>query len=322
MKNFINIWLCVALFMFAACSEDVNPNPELGGPLYGLSKGEPGSIDELIYNTWEFCGVYYLYDYDRFAFQVSNWSGYFNKWYTPVKEENKEMIKDVINTIQQEVFAGMDGDFIRRNWFVRVFLCDSLCNNYDYSEDDLVETYLTNEDMLIIPNIGARMKAFTEKDWTTWKEAFSNLLISRLYLGATEQPIDFLNLRHKNPKTGKEVTFILTTDWENDPEDEYSPNVYTFRKRGYLKSKANKIGPETVFVPAIEQDIADYINFLTQTTKTELNHVFTRFPNIVQRSMALIPYLCNVLGLDIVNMQNANCPHDPVEEDFFKNLRV
>ena len=28
-------------------------NPELAGPLYGLTKGEPGSVDELIYNTWE-----------------------------------------------------------------------------------------------------------------------------------------------------------------------------------------------------------------------------------------------------------------------------
>ena len=48
MKNFINIWICAALFVFASCSEDINSDPELGGPLYGLSKGEPGSVEELV----------------------------------------------------------------------------------------------------------------------------------------------------------------------------------------------------------------------------------------------------------------------------------
>ena len=321
MKNFINIWICAALFVFASCSEDINSDPELGGPLYGLSKGEPGSVEELVYNTWEYCGVYYLYDYNQFAFQVSNWSGYFNKWYTPIKEENKEMIKDVVNTIQQEVFAGMDGDFIRRNWFVRVFLCDSLCNNYDYSPDDLVETYLENEDMLIIPNIGDRMKGYTEKDWTTWKEAFSNLLISRLYLGATEQPTAFLNLRYKDPKTGKEVTAIFAP-WENDPKNEYSPDIYTFRNKGYIRSKPDKRGKPTVIVVDRQLDVSDYINFLTGTTKTELNYVFGRFPKILERTIAIVPYLTDILGLDIVKMQNTNCPDDRVEADFFKNLKM
>ena len=52
------------LFLGVSCSEDVKVDPELAGPLYGLTKGEPGSVDELIYNTWEEWGMYYLYKFE------------------------------------------------------------------------------------------------------------------------------------------------------------------------------------------------------------------------------------------------------------------
>lgn len=47
----IAIYLMAVMFLGAACSEDIEVNPELAGPLYGLVKGEPGSVDELIYET-------------------------------------------------------------------------------------------------------------------------------------------------------------------------------------------------------------------------------------------------------------------------------
>ena len=39
----IAIYLIMILFLGISCSEDVKVNPELAGPLYGLTKGEPGS---------------------------------------------------------------------------------------------------------------------------------------------------------------------------------------------------------------------------------------------------------------------------------------
>ena len=96
----IAIYLIMILFLGISCSEDVKVNPELAGPLYGLTKGEPGSVDELIYNTWEEWGMYYLYKFEPYAFQVTNWSGFFNKWYTPVKEEKTEVIRTIIDNIE------------------------------------------------------------------------------------------------------------------------------------------------------------------------------------------------------------------------------
>ena len=317
----IAIYLIMILFLGISCSEDVEMNPELAGPLYGLTKGEPGSVDELIYNTWEEWGMYYLYKFEPYAFQVTNWSGYFNKWYTPVKEENVELIRKIINHIQGGIFVGMDKSLVQGSWFVRTFLCDSICDDYDYSPDELVETYLENGDCIILAGVGDKMNNFTDEDWEEWKSEMSSLLISRLYLGAEEQPDDFFNLRMKDAN-GKEATSILGNAWEDDPAGKYSPNVYTFRKNGYVRSKPNFTGPETIFVPDEQMDLADYISFLTTTTKTELEYNFEVFPRMLERAVALIPYLQRVLSMDLEAIQNASCPDDPVEADYFKNLKV
>ena len=202
----IAIYLIMILFLGISCSEDVKVNPELAGPLYGLTKGEPGSVDELIYNTWEEWGMYYLYKFEPYAFQVTNWSGYFNKWYTPVKEENKEVIRKIINHIQGGIFVGLDKDLVQGSWFVRTFLCDSLCNDYDYNPEKVVDIYLDNGDCIILAGVGDKMNNFTDEDWDKWKAGLSSLLISRLYLGATEQPDDFFNTRMKDAN-GKEVGY-------------------------------------------------------------------------------------------------------------------
>lgn len=314
----IAIYLIMILFLGISCSDDVDVNPELAGPLYGLTKGEPGSVDELIYNTWEEWGMYYLYDFEPYAFQVSNWSGYFNKWYVPVKEENKEVIRQVIDHIQNGIFIGLDKDLVKGSWFVRTFLCDSLCDDYDYDPKELVDNYLQNGDCIILAGIGEKMKNYTDEDWDKWKGELSSLLISRLYLGATEKPDDFFNLRYK--KNGKEATGIYANEWEDDPDEKYSPGVYTFRKKGYIRSKPALGNTETILVVDRTMDLADYISFLTTTGKAELDHNFTVFSVLKDRAAALVPYLQRVLSMDLEAMQNANCPEDPVEAGYFAKL--
>lgn len=97
--------------------------------------------------------------------------------------------------------------------------------------------------------------------------------------------------------------------------------MYTFRSNGYVRSKPNSFQSETVNIVDNQMDLADYISFLTTTTKTELNYNFKVFPRMLERAVALIPYLQQVLSMDLEAMQNANCPGDPVEPDYFKSLK-
>lgn len=309
--------MAAMLFVTACSDDDVNPSPELAGPLYGLEKGTPGSVDELIYKTWEHSGVYYLYNYSDDAFLVSNWSGHVSYTYTPVKEENIEAVRQVVSHINDNVLGGMDGDFIRRNWYVRVFMCDELLDLYDRAVTDV---YVENADILILPNVNGTMLAKTDDEWTKWATSLSDLLISRLYLGATVQPTAFLALRPKGAN-GRELSAIYTDEWITDPDGRYSPNMYTFRTKGYVKSRATSVQNESVMVVKEQQDVADFINFLTKTSKEELEWNWSHFDALKQRALVLIPYLYDELGLDLDQMQNSNAPEDPVPAGYFKNLK-
>ena len=320
----IAIYLATVMFLGISCSEEVTVNPELAGPLYGLTKGEPGSVDELIYNTWEEWGMYYLYDYQKNAFQVSNWSGTSTRWYTPMKLEYKELIPKLIDIVQNGIFLGMDKELLKESWFVRTFLCDSLCDASSYNKGWLVEDYLVNGDCIIIPGFGERMQGYTEEDWHALQEALSGLLLSRLYLGAEEQPDAFFDLRMKK-SNGQDVTSMLALlggmDIIPDPDEKYSDNVYTFRFCGYVRSVPTSFQKETIKIPDRQTDLADYISFLTTTGKAELDYTFRVFPKMLQRTVALVPYLMRVLSMNLDMMQQTNCPDDPVEDGYFTSLK-
>ena len=317
MKRFLNICLAAGLVIFSGCSDDDKDlSKEIAGPLYGLQRGEPGSVDELIYNIWEDCGVYYLYNYGPNAFQVTNWSTSFNYDFTPVKSENMDAVKNVVSTIHDKVFAGMDLDFIHRNWYVRVFLCDEL---YNSSGSQVTSPYLENADALIIPNVNERLLAYTDADWEEWATDFSDLLISRLYLGASVEPTDFFDLRPKNAN-GADLSAIYTDAWIIDPDERYSKNVYTFHTYGFIKSRPTLVQVESVMIVTRQTDVADYITFLTKSTMEEMDWCWEHFPLMKQRAHALIPYLYDVLELDLESMQNANVPDDPVPAGYFQNI--
>lgn len=321
MKKII-IYLAAMVFLGISCSEDVEMNPELAGPLYGLTPGEPGSVDELIYKTWEEWGMYYLYDYEPYAFQVSNWTGSFNKWYTPMKQENKELIRKLVDIVQNGIFVGMDKELVQGSWFFRTFLCDSLCDASDYNSSKVVADYLVNGDCIIIPGFGERMQEYTDDDWNALKEELSGLLISRLYKGAAEQPDAFFDLRMKNAD-GEDVSimdsFFGGMDIIPDPEGKYSKETYTFRLNGYIEGIP--VGAIMMKVPERDGDFADFISFLTKTEKTELEYNFQRFPKLLERAAVLIPYLQRVLSMDLDAMQQVNCPDDPVEDGYFANVK-
>lgn len=314
MKKIV-IYLALVICLGISCSEDVEVNPELTGPLYGLTKGEAGSVDELIYQTWEEWGMYYLYDYEPYAFQVDNWSADLRKWYTPMKQENKELIRKLIDIVQNGIFVGMDKELVRGSWFVRTFLCDSLCDASDYSASKVVTDFLAKDNFIVIPGFGERMQEYTDEDWDALKEKLSSLLISRLYKGAAEQPDAFFDSQMKKPD-GSKLTAIWTSDYIKDPAGIYPTDLYTFRMNGYIN-----VGRLGMIVPDNDTDFADYISFLTKTEKTELEYNFRVFPKLLERAAHLAPYLMRVLGMDLDAVQQANCPDDPVEDGYFANLK-
>lgn len=73
-----------------------------------------------------------------------------------MKEENTDVIRKIIDHIQGGIFVGLDKDLVQGSWFVRTFLCDSLCDDYDYNSEKVVDNYLQNGDCIILTGVGIR----------------------------------------------------------------------------------------------------------------------------------------------------------------------
>ena len=96
--------------------------------------------------------------------------------------------------------------------------------------------------------------------------------------------------------------------------------TYSHRLKGYISGQINFLGVQNYLYPDEEQDFRDYLNILTTSTKAELTNLLTRFDRVRERALVLVPYLKNILNLDVVQTQNQNCPEDPIPEDFFSQF--
>lgn len=311
MKNIgKRIWLLVVAFgLFIACSEDVTTNEDLQKIGYELSKGAPGSLDAIIYEMYERYGTYVLYDFEEQDIR-REWKTEWNKWYSSMKKGNEEYAKRIVEFVQKEILEGYTDDFVRENLVYRIFLVDSLCKSYEYDEGSLVKL-LNKEHGWVISNVGPQLNDWKESDWVKLKNELTSVFTLGFYEAAPVKPTQFIALREDG---------VVISTKEKDPEGKYGKEQYNFYKLGYVRWKVLPHGLPNSLTPAIEQDFADYITFLTTTPATELSYVLNRFERMRERTKILVPYLNDVLKLNVVATQNKNCPEDPVSADFFSKL--
>lgn len=299
----------VVMSLFSACSDDIVMDESLKEVGYKLVQGEPGSLDAMIYDVYERYGTYVLYDFAEQDIH-QEWKTKWNKWYSPVKKGNEEYAKKMLAFVQKEILDGYTDDFVRTNLVYRIFLVDSLCKSYEYAKDDLVNV-LNKEHGWVISNVGSSLDNWEKSDWINLKNELTSIFTLSFYEAASVKPTQFIALRKQGFSIGKIV---------KDPEEQYDDYQYTFYKEGYVRWKTLPHGRPNSLIPEIEQDFADYITFLTTTSATELLNVCDRFERMRERVKVFVPYLNDVLKLDVVATQNKNCPDDPVVSDFFSKL--
>lgn len=308
--NFSNLMFLLAVIGFTACSDDdLHVDEELAKPQYVLAQGEPGSLEATIYDIHERYGTYVLYDFDEVDIRT-NWTTGWRNWYAPVKKGNEKYVKEMIEFVQTNLFEGYTDDFVRANLVYRIFIVDSLCTSSSFDEDDLTNV-LNKEHAWVISNVGPQLEDWTESDWTSLKNELTSLFTLSFYEGAAIKPTQFMALRF--------ASLIIPTK-DSDPEEKYEKEQYGCYMVGFVRWRTLAHGRPNSMAPKEDQDFADYITFLTTTPATELSYVLKRFDKMKERTQVLVPYLNNILNLDVVATQNKNCPEDKVSADFFSNL--
>ena len=296
---------------FIACSEDdIKVDESLTESLYPLSPGEPGSVDELIYQFYERYGtcVYYKFEEQQIRYY---WTSEYTGEYIPVKPGNEEYVRMMLTFLQENIFDNYEDDFVRGALVYSIFLVDS-CTEASYLTE-YVDFIGDEEHKYIIANVGPQLDNWTDADWQDLHDAVYEAFVTGFYNAASVKPTEFLSLR----EPGSYLPFDAEV---SDPLGEYDDLTYSHRLRGYIFGQTSILGTQNSLYPKEDQDFRDYLNMLTNSTKAELTNILTRFDRIRERAVVLVPYLKNILNLDEVATQNQNCPEDPIPEDFFSQF--
>ena len=300
--------LLVSMFLgLAACSEDnIIVDETMGDPKYSLSPGEPGSVEELIYEFYERYGTYVYYEFEEEDIRWE-WTTKWTNTYVPVKPGNEEYVKKMLTFLQENLFDNYTDDFVRQALVYEIFMVDTLQDILWGDNMDLD----VGEHKYIIANVGPQMDEFTDERWTEIRDAVFNEFVLGFYNAATIKPTEFFGL--------KESGTVIDDDELEDPLGEYTNMEYSWYLIGFM-GPMTILGNPTMIFPEEEQDFADYLTMLTTSTEAELTNLLTRFERVRERALALVPYLNNTLGLNVVETQNKNCPQDPIPEDFFSQF--
>lgn len=303
MKNWIYITLFALFLSVAACTEDdITLDSEVSALPYELSQGEEGSLEELIYTFHERYGSYVIYDVDEIEL---NWTWEDRLYYEMVPvdaEAYRNCIVELISFLMDDVFAVYPDEFIADLLPRRVYLVDTLMEN-----DELFSTaYLVNHS-LVIGRVGAEMAAFTDSDWEEL-----NVEVTGQLLGNVEVPQEFYDLIVEDG-----LILGMMGVYETDPEGEYDSYHYALYTHGFLGSGMRDDYYGMFYVPEEIDDLVDYLTFLMSSPATEIENVCGRFEVVKSRARIVVQTFLDEQGLDLIAIQNGNCPDDPLASDYF-----
>lgn len=278
----------------------------LAAPQYDLPVGEEGSVDNLIYNIHETYGSYILYDFDEADFTYL-WSGKWNKYYEPADLSNDlGYVRMIIEAIDEFIFQVYSEDFVRENFPYKVFLTSYLLDYYEYNEDKEVTMLSNDHNAIAIGNVCDELDLYEESDWNSFGVDIIKLFAEFYYYNLPSYPDEFVALGPPN------YTFSYLTD---------VLGVYAMYKNScYTAGVVDGWLGSTYITPSDDKDYASFMAFLISTTKTEMDYIFSRYSLMKSRALALVPFLEEVIGLDVVAAQNKNVPEDPIPADYFDTL--
>ena len=304
MKNWIYIAL-ITLFAsgIVACSEDdVTLDPELSALPYDLPRGEEGALEELIYTFHERYGSYVIYDVTEVELN-STWENRLYNEIVPVDADTyRDCMGELVAFMMDSVFASYPDEFIGELLPRRIYLVDTLKQNNNMLNMTTLENH-----SLVISRVGEEMAAFTESDWEDL-----NMELTGAVLGNLTVPQEFYDLIVYDNLSLGILGFYMT-----DPEGEFDDYHYGIYSCGLLTSGMRDDAYGMFYVPEQVDDLASYLIFFMSTPATEIEHVCGRFEVIKDRARVMVRSLLEEQELDLVAIQNANCPDDPLVADFF-----
>lgn len=305
-----NSWLCIILLLsINACSKDkLVIDENLGGMQYDLPKGAPGSIDERIYNIYQKFGTYILYDFapEDLAYL---WSGGWSVWYTPAITTDEKYVSKVLDVLESTILNKFEPEFIRRSFPYKVFIVDSLGISYTKptASKEFSNARSNGQNAFAIANAGAKSDNFKEADWKKMSVDLNATFTQYYFAALPVKPVAFTASKRQK----------LTGTMADDPTGEDPRYEYSMWTDGLILGRLGT----TYLTPYDDQDYADFVAFLTGTPGKEIMRRLNKYQKLKERTMLLVPFLDNVVEMNVVGSQNLNCPDDKLPAGYFDTLQ-
>ncbi|MCL2417033.1 MAG: hypothetical protein FWD02_03760 [Bacteroidales bacterium] len=313
MKSFLKYVLLVPIMLLlTACSEErLVVDPNLNKPLYDIPEGgPPGSLAALMREFYDRYTTVVRFDFPEREIR-STWTGQWRSWYVPAEVGSEPYGAALLSFLLENLYGRFADEFVRRNLPYKIFLVDSLRSGV--LETSALINVASRQNAIILGNVGSQQAEFTDSVWEQIRVEVQEMFIRGFYDAAPSRPAAFILSRSRSefglfPEVGLE-----------DPLGEYTSFRYRALRDGFVRGwMPTPTSPETGIAPGQLQDFADFTLMIIQEPATEITNLFTRFPLLRQRALILVPFLQNVVGLDVVTTQNNNHPGDPLPADFFQ----
>jgi hypothetical protein len=305
--------IAAAVLLVTRCSErELSVDPRLGEPLYHIGDGEPGSLDAIVREFNQRYGSFVIYDFAERDIRWT-WTGHWYSWYTPMKAGNEAYAARLLTFLKENLYERFTDEFVRKNLSYKIFVVDSVCSSVSFSSSSLINV-AERQNGMVLGNAGPQIDGFTDAKWNEIRGDAETIFINGLYNSAPSKPSQFISLRDQN-------LLIPGNTATLDPLGEYPSQRYRCYMAGWIKGMMPRpTSAESYLKPEEPQDFANYVLFLIQTPATEVGHVMERFPRVRERVLAIVPFLADVLGMDVIATQNINNPDDPMSKDFFQRF--
>lgn len=326
--------------LFAACGEkDITPSVNNESEYNYLLELTPNStpVDRTIAEWFKKYDCAVLYKFEEKDFRWL-WSERINYYYEPIEfnseeDEDYKALENMVGYIEKYLITGKAESVLKKTLPYKIFLTKEM-HQRDYKESAYLNSIYNGQDAILLGYMQSEEKPFDEISFAANLNA---VYMSLVYNALEPKPKEFVESREKCDVIGKNEWITMPSNPAIEDEPEWDPEVYpdflnpdengqiptnpdsyyhNANVLGYIYSYGATPGSAPLYAPDEATDYSDYYSFITNQSGSYIRARTQYYWRIAKRASLLIEY-CKNKGEDLIAIQNASVPNDPVRlEDF------
>ena len=278
--------------MFSSCHKEDKLSPQIEiEPQYVLPHGTNATaLDNAIYDFYQTYNTYVVYDYPEKEYKWV-WTSPLSLTIYPVEEENLPTYgSGLMDLIDEKWLSLYPEDFLREALPYQILLTQGNSTN---------DTSYVTANKVNYMAVGMKMDKWNALD----TDPNIKLMFQRQVMTI------FATSYYSKIPHSSEYEAVNAADYgqiiPNSGTKETTRNIAMYTLGLFYR--------KTTMGPTVDEDFGACTAFIATNSWTRINYVFNTFPATKTKALFMIRHCRDVLGWDIVQMQNDNFPDDKMD---------